>query len=131
MTDYLLQKNEYGEEKYITDGDEFIFTTTNILFNKAGFIPEIPFIGINLNERRYLTTSDTEAVRKLNDDITSQIKYYYPNDRLNIITELRKDAEGKSFLYVDVSNLTKQITATVNYVTNAPKISVAYKDYNK
>ena len=131
MTDYLLQKNEYGEEKYITDGDEFIFTTTNILFNKPGFIPEIPFIGINLNERRYLTTSDTEAVRKLNEDITSQIKYYYPNDRLNIITELRKDAEGKSFLYVDVSNLTKQITATVNYVTNAPKISVAYKDYNK
>ena len=131
MADYLLKADEYGNEKTITEGEEFIFTTTTLLFNKTGFIPEIPYLGINLKERRNIAVNDTIAIDDLRADILKQVRYFYPSDNIVIIVEMRKDSDNKDFLYVDVLNTSKGISATVNYITENPTVAVSYKDYNK
>lgn len=132
MTDYLLKANDYGEEATVAGGEEFVLVTTNILFNKRGFIPELPDLGLDLDNRKYIFVNDTASMTSMEEEALYMIRKYYPDDIINVEVVIKYDNIGRPFLSVVVNNASRGVSATVTYYSASEKsVDIEYKDYNK
>lgn len=129
--EFLMKVNDYGEERTITNGEAFVFCVSNILYNKPGFIPELPTVGLNLTERRYMVTSDVKAIEELKNDIYDMVKLFYPDHGIIVTAETRYDKDNRSYLFIDIENISLGVAGTFNYKNNTTNVTIRYKDYSK
>lgn len=131
MSDFMMRVDDYGNEKRLVNGEEFIYVISNCLYNKLGFIPEIPTIGLNLKERRYIILNDDTKIDQLKSDIYEMATKLYPYHKIIVECLIKKDSGNTPYLYVEVINGTLGIGGTYNYKTDTPTINIRYKEYNK
>lgn len=131
MADYILTVDAYGNERKLENTDEFVLGVTNICRAKRGMIPEIPWLGINLEERQHIFISDTTKILSLQEEIYQQTSRMYPGENILVTIKVAYMTDNSPYLDIQITNTSRNVGVTVNYNSVKESYTIKYKDYNK
>jgi hypothetical protein len=130
LSDYILTKGDYGSEKQIKDVDALVYMVSNILYNKPGFLPLNPRIGMSINTRKHFLENDKSTINEINSDLKQQISICFPDIKMECSYAVNRDGSNKPVGIITLSGGGVTITMSTTKVSDV-QYKITYKDYTK
>lgn len=130
LKDYILTKGDYGGEKQISGVDALVYMISNILYNKPGFLPLNPKIGMSINTRKHFLENDRATINDINSDLRQQVAICFPDITMECTYGVSRDSDNKPVGNIILSGSGVTITVSTTKVSDV-QYKITYKDYTK
>lgn len=111
-----LDVNEYNEEKIEDSLMSVILSCVNIIVNPAGFLPELPHIGVGIANKLHFLVDNTDEVTTMQAMAEQQIGEVFPSLGIIPIFSIIQDPIRKDFYtHITLSIPDLRTTIAVRY----------------